>query len=318
MIKEILKKEEPVVYTCLLNDLKEDKLAHSYLFCGDRNPLKKKAAYLLAQSIIENNNDFACEECVDCKRIVENNHLDVLYIDGDSEMIKRDEIDYILSEFSKTAVEKSGRKVYIVNNINNSSAKVLNMILKFMEEPANANTYGIFISDDVSSLLETVVSRCERISFTSNDYSLVMNEYLEHGFDEMDAYLLSVIRHEYVEDDADYVSAKDAVFETIDSLNAPDYIPIVFYSDVFPLKNCKEILDWYLEIMIRILDDSIASKRINDSEYDSLVDKVHDGALGLLEVFLDIKAKRSTNSSIDVKLLFDQLCSRIIKNKIGN
>ena len=68
MIKNILKSKEPVVYTSLYNDLKNDKVSHSYLFVGEYNPLKLEAAYLLAQSIIEGKNDFACEECSANKR----------------------------------------------------------------------------------------------------------------------------------------------------------------------------------------------------------------------------------------------------------
>ena len=58
MIKDDLKKSEPIAYQSLLNGLKNNKVAHSYLFSGEYNPLKIEAAYLLAQSIIENNNDF--------------------------------------------------------------------------------------------------------------------------------------------------------------------------------------------------------------------------------------------------------------------
>ena len=72
MIKKQLQEKEPIAYRTLLNGLKNNKVAHSYLFSGEYSPLKIDAAYLLAQSIIENNNDFACEVCNTCKRIRNN------------------------------------------------------------------------------------------------------------------------------------------------------------------------------------------------------------------------------------------------------
>ena len=159
MIKDLLKEKEPIAYLSLKNDLNNNKLAHCYLMYGELNPLKTEAAFLLAQSIIEGNNDFACEICETCKRIKDGKYFDVIYIDGYSRGIKKDDIDNIMDEFNRTSLEKANKKIYIISNINNSSTKVLNMILKFIEEPSSNNTYAIFTSDNIDSLLPTIVSR---------------------------------------------------------------------------------------------------------------------------------------------------------------
>ena len=140
MIKDVLKQKEFLAYLSLRNDLRFDKLAQSYLFYGELNPLKKEASFLLAQSIIEGKSDFACETCSTCKRIRNGNYLDVFYFDGHKKSIKSDDVEKMMMEFSKTSFEKAGKKVYIIDNVNNSSAKVLNMLQKFMEEPSNKNT----------------------------------------------------------------------------------------------------------------------------------------------------------------------------------
>ena len=108
MIKNILKSKEPVVYTSLYNDLKNNKVSHSYLFVGEYNPLKLDTAYLLAQSIIEGKNDFACEECSTCKRIKEGNYIDFRYIDGYDHSIKKEEMEEVMESFKTTALEKAG------------------------------------------------------------------------------------------------------------------------------------------------------------------------------------------------------------------
>ncbi len=183
MIKEVLKKQELTAYLSLKHDLESGKLAHSYLFYGELNPLKTEAAFLMAQSIIEGSGTFACEECEQCKRIRQLKHLDVIYINGYKASIKVNDIEQLMMEFSKTAAEQSGRKVYIIDNINNSSQKVLNMILKFMEEPGSRSTYGIFLSDNIDGLLPTVVSRCRRVEFKTRDFSYLIAYYEKHVFE---------------------------------------------------------------------------------------------------------------------------------------
>ena len=165
MIQEILMKKEPIIYQSLKNALKNDRLAHTFLFEGVRGPLKVDAAFLLAQSIIEDKKDFACETCDRCLRIKRQEYFDVLYIDGQENLIVKEDIEHLFKEFNKTALERSGKKVYIINKIEHASLKVLNMILKFMEEPSNQNTYGIFITDHKDALLETIISRCQVLSF---------------------------------------------------------------------------------------------------------------------------------------------------------
>ena len=179
MVIDDLKQNEPIAYRSLSNAFKNNKIAHSYLLTGEYNPLKIETAYLIAQSIVEGKNDFACETCDTCKRIRKNEYFDVIYVDGYSELIKKDDIENIMDEFSRTSLESSGKKVYILANINNATTKVLNMILKFMEEPSNSNTYGIFITDKKEDLLPTVVSRCQEIPFLTRDFSFLIDKYLD-------------------------------------------------------------------------------------------------------------------------------------------
>ena len=181
MIKEQLKDSEPIAYRSLLNALQNSKVAHSYLFSGEYNPLKIEAAYLLAESIIEGKNDFACETCDTCKRIRANKYFDVIFVDGYERSIRKDDVENILDEFSRTSLETSGKKVYILANINNASVKVLNMILKFMEEPSSSNTFGIFITDRKDDLLPTIVSRCQEVPFLTRDFSFLIEKYVDRG-----------------------------------------------------------------------------------------------------------------------------------------
>lgn len=317
MVKDKLKESETIAYTSLKNDLNNNRLAHSYLLYGEVNPLKKETAFLLAQSIIENKNDFACEVCDRCKRIKEGKYFDVIYVDGNAETIKKEHIERIMDEFNKTSLEKSNKKVYILDNINNSSPKVLNMILKFMEEPSSSDTYGIFISDNIDGLLETIVSRCQKIPFMTRDFSYVYKLYEKKGFDYLDSYLLGNINHEVIDielNDEVYLNAKEYVYKTIDNLEKKEEIPIIFFKDLYsclPKDKLKKCLDEYVEIMLVMIDDAINNSIINDSEYMNYINKLKaDDLAKLLDIFLSAKDK--IDKGISRTLLFDQIVQQII------
>ena len=319
MIKEQLQESEPIAYRSLKNALMNDKVAHSYLFSGEYNPLKIEAAYLLAQSIVEGNGDFACETCDTCKRIRKNEYFDVIYVDGYKQSIRKDDIENILDEFSRTSLESSGKKVYILANINNASLKVLNMILKFMEEPANSHTYGIFISDRKEDLLPTIVSRCQEIPFLTRDFSFLINKYTENGFDETDAYLLANILHKYDPDfdlnDPYYLTAKEFVYKTIDNLDRKEYLPVLFYKEFYPSfkdrDDFRKCVDYYLAIMIRMIEDALSDKETSDAEYNCHLDliRAHNPAR-LLQIFEEASDK--ILFSAERKLLFDSISYEII------
>ena len=319
MIKEQLRDSEPVAYQSLLNSLKNRKVAHSYLFSGEYNPLKIEAAYLLAQSIVEGKDDFACETCDTCKRIRNNGYFDVIYVDGYAQTIKKDDIENILDEFSRTSLESAGKKVYILANINNATNKVLNMILKFMEEPGNENTYGIFISDHKEDLLPTVVSRCQDIPFLTRDFSFLIEKYEGNGFDHIDAYLLSQILHRYDPDlslnDPIYLNAKEYVYKTLESLKDRKYLPVLFSREFYTAfkerNDFKACADMYLSIMIQMIEDAIIDKKTGDSQYDACLAIIrdHDPAK-LLEIFTDAADEAQLNA--ERKLLFDAICYEII------
>jgi len=319
MIKDELKKSEPIAYQILENALKNNKVAHSYLLSGEYSALKVETAYLIAQSIIENKNDFACETCDTCRRIRENQYYDVIYVDGYKESIKKQMVENILDEFSKTSLEAAGKKIYILANINNSSAKVLNMILKFMEEPSNDNTYGIFISDNKASLLPTIVSRCQDIPFMTRDFSSLASKYEDGGFSQIDAYILANILHQYDPEfdlnDEYYLTAKDYVYQTLDNLENSSYLPVLFYKEFYPSfkerNDFRICSDYYLDIMIKMIEDAISDIKTDDDEYNKYLDIINNhNPIELLKIFQ--KAKEKVDINAERKLLFDAICHEII------
>ena len=319
MIREELKNSEPIAYRSLENALRNDRVAHSYLFSGEYSPLKIEAAYLLAMSIVEGKKDFACEECDTCRRIRKGLYFDVIYIDGYRESIKKDMVERILDEFSRTSLESSGKKVYILANINNASNKVLNMILKFMEEPGNSDTYGILITDKKEDLLPTVVSRCQEIPFLTRDFSHLIKDYQAKGFDYIDAYLLSDIYHRFESDldlnDPLYLNGKEMAWQILVNLDNREFMPVLFSRDFYPLfrerNDFRACTDFTVSIMIRMIEDAIAEKETPDEDYNRHLEMIRNHNPGkLLEIFEN--ASDATLRNVDRKLLFDGIAYEII------
>ena len=106
---ERLQAQQPVVYQTLKHALMQKKLAHAFLFVGQKGTPRLETALLLAQSrICQHVHDgFACEECIDCQRIAEGNYADLILLDGASKSIKKEEIRSLQERFNKTGLELS-------------------------------------------------------------------------------------------------------------------------------------------------------------------------------------------------------------------
>ncbi|MGI6581479.1 MAG: hypothetical protein ACOX1M_04020 [Erysipelotrichaceae bacterium] len=98
------------------------------------------------------------------RRIKENNYVDLIYIDEEDKNIKVELIENLQQRFEKTALEKAGKKIFIINNCEKLTTKAANSLLKFIEEPSK-NTTGIFITTQVDGVLPTIISRSQTLNF---------------------------------------------------------------------------------------------------------------------------------------------------------
>lgn len=168
MVLEELKKHQKVAYRILENALVKKQLAHAYLFTGEKGTPKLETAYLLVQSLLCENEGFACEVCEKCQHVSNGGYADLIYVDGVSKSIKKGDILDIQERFAKTKLEQFGKKVYILDGVENATKEALNSLLKFLEEP-ESDTIAILISEHSDRILETIVSRCQNIPFYKNN-----------------------------------------------------------------------------------------------------------------------------------------------------
>ncbi len=314
MIREDLRNFEPKIYRILENALKNGRLSHFYLLCGD-SPLVLDAAFLLAQSIIADSGDFADEESETAKRIRADNYFDFCYIDGSKKSILKDDIEAVYRRLDKTALERANKKVFIINEIQNASNKVWNMLLKNIEEP-RSGIYAIMVTSAIDSLLETIKSRSQILTFKEADPDYLLKTYKEYGHDDLDAYYLSRISKRLKDiksDDEAFVLAKEVTHKVISELEDVDHIEIIYQKEVYePLKNKPPVLKDFVSLHLRLLKTYLDDCLICDCQIASYREEIellkrHDTAR-LLQVVLDILRKSDYN--YDKKLLLDEMAYR--------
>ena len=155
----------------LMRAIREDKVAHAYLFAGPRGTGKTSMAKIFARAINceHGPTDHPCNECSVCKSILSGQSMDVLEIDAASNR----GIDEIraLRESVKFMPVEGRKKVFIIDEAHMLTNEAWNALLKTIEEPPD-HVMFIFATTEIEKLPVTIVSRCQRYTFrriTSDD-----------------------------------------------------------------------------------------------------------------------------------------------------
>ena len=148
----------------LKNAIKNNRIAHDFLFTGPRGVGKTTTARILAKALnCLSPIDFEpCDECEICKSIQTNQFLDIIEIDGASNR----GIDEIrtLRDSVKYPPTKGKYKVYIIDEVHMLTKESFNAFLKTLEEPPSYTIF-IFATTDIHKVPQTIISRCQRFDF---------------------------------------------------------------------------------------------------------------------------------------------------------
>lgn len=153
------------ITTTLKNAIKNNQLAHAFLFCGPRGVGKTTCARILAKTINCENptkDGEACNKCNSCKSFNEGTSLNYFELDAAS----NNSVDDIRELVNQVRfVPQSGRyKVYVIDEVHMLSSSAFNAFLKTLEEPP---PYAIFIlaTTEKHKILPTILSRCQIFDF---------------------------------------------------------------------------------------------------------------------------------------------------------
>ena len=161
------------VVSTLENAIKENRIAHAYLFSGPRGVGKTSSARLLAKSLNCQRGMSAhpCGVCDSCREIAKGSSVDVIEIDGASNTSVND-IRAIKEEIMFPP-QTSRYKIYIIDEVHMLSTSAFNALLKTIEEPPEYIIF-IFATTELQKVPLTIRSRCQQFKFKLISQPLIM------------------------------------------------------------------------------------------------------------------------------------------------
>lgn len=307
-----------VAYQTLNNGLSNKRVSHSYLFYGGSAAVKCAYAIALAKAIIVGSKTLDVKETTDTLRIEQGKYNDLIYLNGRDQTIKKEDIQHIIEQFTLTALERYGQKVYIIEGVEYTSLSGLNSLLKFLEEPSSDVT-AILIVDSIDKLLNTIVSRCQLIPFVHASAKEIYQQYIDAKVDAFDAYVLAHITHDFdlriLEEESYQIGLMmfkrfmECGFEQL------DYFEVITFHEILDRNEKQKEIDlkairWFLDVTILCLKDISSDKNPSLGWYNDMckpiqVSNVSDTILVLLET------KDLLNKVYDYRLVFDQMIYKL-------
>lgn len=153
------------ITTTLKNSIKNDHLAHAYLFCGPRGVGKTTCARIFAKTINCQNltaETEACNECESCKGFNESSSYNIHELDAASNNSVED-IRTLIDQV-RIPPQIGDFSIYIIDEVHMLSAAAFNAFLKTLEEPPKHARF-ILATTEKHKILPTILSRCQIFDF---------------------------------------------------------------------------------------------------------------------------------------------------------
>lgn len=292
--------QEHVTLT-LKNALKNNHLAHAFLFCGPRGVGKTTCARILAKVLNCQNitaNFEPCNVCDSCKSFNENASFNITELDAAS----NNSVEHIRSLIEQVRFQpQQGKyKVFIIDEVHMLSQQAFNAFLKTLEEPPS---YAIFIlaTTEKHKIIPTILSRCQIFDFkriqVQDMVSLLQNICQEEQI-TADPSALHIIGQKADGALRDALSIFDRVVsfsdqhisyeDVIANLNILDYDYYFKMIDAFLLEDVASIMNTFDAILKNGFEPDIFLIGLAEHIRDLLVCK-DPATLPLLEVSSDLR-----------------------------
>ena len=327
-VEKYLRLYQPVIYKTFLNSLKNERLSHAYLLCGNPGtPLLEVAKFLAKSILCDNPSPLACDNCITCMRVDDGNYPDFIVYDGSKASIKKEEVEYVETQFEKTAFETKGIMIYVLHLIENVTEQAINSILKFLEEPGK-NVYAFLTTNNENSILPTIISRCQVMHLKLVDRQEVIATAMKNGVPQEDAELLSYFYNDPEliseiladEDENDsYQAGKEAFLNFLEELQKDDPREVIYFTqtNIIPLVKTKESARFFIDMLTQGFKDVLTIQNGDTpilQSYATILNKLAnklDDVQGILIELL--KDRNIINLNVNVSLLIDHLVLHIIK-----
>jgi len=161
------------VRTTLENAISQRRIAHGYIFSGQRGTGKTTVARILARCLNCINGPTAtpCGVCASCLEVTGGNSPDVIEIDAASNRGINEMRE--LRENVRYRPARDKYKVFIIDEAHQITSEAFNALLKTLEEPPEWVVF-VLCTTEVHKIPTTIASRCQQFSFRSVDFAEIV------------------------------------------------------------------------------------------------------------------------------------------------
>ncbi len=162
------------VQKTLTNAIESGRLAHGYIFSGQRGTGKTTVARILARCLncVHGPTPKPCGVCSSCVEISNGSSVDVIEIDAASNRGINEMRE--IRENVRYRPARDRYKVFIIDEAHQITKEAFNALLKTLEEPPE---WVIFIlcTTEANEIPNTIASRCQQFTFRSVDFAELMS-----------------------------------------------------------------------------------------------------------------------------------------------
>lgn len=335
------------VTSTLLNEIKENRISHAYLFTGSRGTGKTSCAKILAKAVnCENSvNGEPCNACEVCRGLDAGTIYDVVEIDAAS----NNGVDNIrdLREEANYTPSRGRYRVYIIDEVHMLSTGAFNALLKTLEEPP-AHVIFILATTEVHKLPATILSRCQRFDFKRIQPETMAKRLMQvAGFEGFDltneaAILISRIADGGMRDalsildqcagrgqkideklvsEVAGIAGRESLYELSDAIcnkNGGEALNIIssLHQNSYDMEHlCIEMINHLRNFLIvKTVDKSRELIVCTDDEYKTILSSAENFTLPsiifALDLFQDtlVKIKGGSNARIEMEMTLIKLC----------
>ena len=316
-----IEKLQPTAIKQIQAMVSKGRVGHAYIIEGTKGTGAEKVMQFFVQLLFCENptNYVPCETCRSCKRLKSHNHLNFMQLEPDGQFVKRNQIDDLIHEMSKTSME-SGRKIYVIHEadrLNNSSS---NALLKFLEEPQGEIT-AFLLTDKIHALIPTIRSRCQQISLAAIPHAVLKEQLIKEGITDSMASTASRMTNQveealFLSTDEQFGLTRKSVLKLVQAAEKNVHEALMcIHEDFGQLLKEKEQAEQVLDLLLFAYRDIVAIKATPDAActYPEMITTWEQFALQTTyeklskQLELILQAKQNLHKNMNRTLMMEQL-----------